>query len=114
MNQEPFNTLGLDPKQRYEGVFKSVEDGSITALTNEQLVEAARSLATYHFNHAGQDQQAAALLIHSMLLERTVRDVEKTMIKIDQSNAATQKLVIILAFVAIGVGILQVIVGVLR
>jgi len=48
-----------------------------------------------------------------MLRERTVRDVKKTMIKIDQSNAATQKLVIVLTFVAIGVGVLQVIVGLL-
>ncbi len=113
MHQKPFNPLGFGDAERYEQVFKRIADGSIIGVTNEELIEAARSLATYHFNHVGQDQEAAALLIHSMLLERTVRDMEKTMIKIDQSNAATQRLVVILTVVALGIGVLQVIVGIL-
>lgn len=107
-DQEPFGFLGLGGPERYAAVFKRIEDGSITTLSNQELVEAARTLATYHFNHVGQDQEAAALLIHSMLLERTVRDVEQTMVKIDRSNAATQRLVVILTYLALGIGLLQI------
>ena len=111
--QVPFNPLGLGERERYLRVFKQIEDGSIIRLSNSELIEAARSLATYHAEGAGLDQEAAALLIHSMLLERTVKSVETTMTKIDKSNAATQKFVIVLSIFAIGVGVLQVIVGLL-
>jgi hypothetical protein len=112
-DQQPFSPLGLGERERYLAVFKKIEDGSITALSNDGLIEAARVLSTYHAEGAGQDQAAAALLVHSMLLERTVKEVEKTMLKIDQSNAATQRLVVVLSIIAIGVGVAQVIVAVL-
>lgn len=68
MSGEPFDKLNLGVHEKYEATFSAIRSGSIFSATEKELADHARALASYHSEHAGQDQFAAALLIHGLQL----------------------------------------------
>ncbi len=107
--------LGAGSKERYDNVFALIASGKILECSEGELTEHLGSLSVFHAANVGQDQTAAALLLHNLLLSTAVYRVSEsvarsheTMIEIDKSNRRTNKLVIILAVIAILVGLLQV------
>jgi len=66
MSGKPFDKLNLGVPEKYEAVFCAIHSGSICSATEEKLTDYARALASYHSEHAAQDQLAAALLIHGL------------------------------------------------
>ncbi len=91
--------MGVTSDQ-YDGVFKAIESGEIINFDSPKLLESNRILAGFHTSHAAQDQTAAALLMHSLQIARTLREI-------DRSNRNLQRFVIILAVVTLIVGGLQ-------
>jgi hypothetical protein len=99
-DQEPFSEwIGVGP-EKYNAVFKAIETGEIQRYDEPRLLEAARILAAFHSHHVGQDQTAAALLIHNLQIAHTMKAIES-------SNRRLQVFVTILAVVALVVGVLQ-------
>ena len=86
--------------EKYNAVFKAIETGEIEKFDQPQLLEAARVLTAFHSHHVGQDQTAAALLIHNLQIAKTLKEI-------DRSNSYTQRLVILLSVVTLIVGALQ-------
>ena len=68
MSGEPFDKLNLGVGEKYEAVFGAIRSGRIFSATEAELADHARALASYHSEHAAQDQLAAALLIHGLQL----------------------------------------------
>lgn len=68
MSGEPFDKLNLGVREKYEAAFGAIHSGSILSATEAELADHARALSSYHFEHIGQDQLAAALLIHGLQL----------------------------------------------
>lgn len=99
-DQKPFSPWIGVGSEKYNAVFTAIETGEIEKFDQSKLVEAARILAAFHSHHVGQDQTAAALLIHNLQLARTMEHI-------DRSNRFVQWLVIALAIIAIGVSGVQ-------
>lgn len=87
-------------EEKYDAVFDDIESGEIEKFSRTKLLEAARVLAAFHSHHVGQDQTAAALLIHNLQIAHTLKEIDRT-------NRCLQWLIIVLAVAAVSVGILQ-------
>ncbi len=66
MNDKPLSELGVGAREKYEAAFAAIHSGVILKDDETKLAEHARALVSYHFKHVGQDQLAAALLIHNL------------------------------------------------
>ncbi len=77
MSGEPFDKLNLGVHEKYEAVFSAIHSGSICSATEEELTDHARALASYHSEHAAQDQLAAALLIHGLQLSLASAKIDR-------------------------------------
>jgi hypothetical protein len=77
MSGEPFNELNLGVPEKYEAVFSAIHSGNIFSATEAELAVHTRALASYHSEHAGQDQLAAALLIHGLQLSRASAKIDR-------------------------------------
>ncbi len=77
MSGEPFNEMNLGVGNKYEAAFAAIHSGQILKATEAELADHARALASYHVSHAGQDQVAAVMLIHSLQLSHSSKRAER-------------------------------------
>ena len=75
MNKPLRTEMGLGNAERYEQVFEVIESGKIVGCAEAELIEHAKSLCVFHSHHVGQDQTSAALLLHHLLLSKSVSRV---------------------------------------
>ncbi len=77
MSGEPFNEMNLGVSEKYEAAFAAIRSGQILKANEAELADYARALASYHVSHAGQDQVAAVMLIHSLQLAHSSKRAER-------------------------------------
>jgi hypothetical protein len=85
---------------RYQAVFKAIESDAILEASPDDLMRHAKALCVFHFDHQAQDQTAAALFIHGMILSRIAERFETV-------SKKTTRLVIVLTCVAVVAGLIQ-------
>lgn len=93
--------LGAGSQENYQQVFTLLRSGKIFACSEAELAQHLKSLCVYHAPNVGQDQTAAAILLQHLLLSSTI-------LRISKSNQRMNILVVILAVIAILVGVVQV------
>ena len=93
-DQRPFQPWIGVTIENYNAVFTNIESGAIEKFDPHELLEAARVLAAFHSHHVGQDQTAAALLIHNLQIPHTLRGI-------DRSNRRVQHFVLFLSVITL-------------
>jgi hypothetical protein len=102
----------MDEDKRNElraGLEQAIESGSIADASPEQLQRWLISLSTGRIpNQTVHPREIIrGITINHIQMARTIRQLEKTIEQLDADNRRTQRLVIILAIIAIVVGIIQ-------
>ncbi len=70
MSDIKLSDLGVGSWEKYQTAFAAIKSDKILDADEAELANHARALATYHVDHKGEDQAAAALLIHNLQFKR--------------------------------------------
>ena len=102
----------MDEDKRNElraGLDEAIESGSIIDASPDQLQRWLISLTTGRIpNQTVHPREILrGITINHIQMARTIRQLEKTIERLDAGNIRTQRLVIILAVIAIIIGIVQ-------
>lgn len=90
-------------------------NGQVAAASDEQLQRWLQNLSTGHVaNEMVRHREIIrGITINHIQMARTIRQIEETMRKLNAGNERTQRLIIRLTWVAVAVGVVQAIAGII-